>query len=110
MRTYCTPITGTEAIELAEAHPTARLNKLADPVTQAQEGIDPSWAREIVREDPTLVWLDPSQMTSTEFLALVFDVADEHDTCMDKRLAFQALNMHHLPRMVRQWADQATLV
>jgi hypothetical protein len=51
-----TTMTGYEAIEVAEQ--TGRmLAKYADPVEGAREGLTPDEAREIAKEDPSLVFL-----------------------------------------------------
>ena len=52
-----TRLTGREAIEYAEAHGLA-LHKYADPIEGARDGVTVDEARDIAREDPSLIWLD----------------------------------------------------
>ena len=50
-------ITGTQAIKVAAA--TGRvLCKYADPIGDAREDVTVEEAREIAREDASLIWLD----------------------------------------------------
>jgi hypothetical protein len=52
-----TRLTGYDAISYAEEHDLL-LNKHADPVEGAREGLGPDEAREIAAEDPSLIYLD----------------------------------------------------
>lgn len=52
-----TRLTGTAAIAHAIAH-GLRLNKYEDPTEAAREGLTPAEAREVAREDATLIYLD----------------------------------------------------
>lgn len=49
-------ITGYAAIEYAETHPEAVLCKYADPTEGAMDDITIDYAREIAREDPSLIY------------------------------------------------------
>jgi hypothetical protein len=50
-------LTGTEAINYAEANELT-LSKYNDPIEDACEGLTPDEARKIVREDPSLIYID----------------------------------------------------
>lgn len=47
---------GTAAIDLAEKDPTVQLNKYTDPTEEAREDIGLDAARNIVREDASLIY------------------------------------------------------
>jgi len=52
-----TIITGHEAIDYADF--TGRpLNKYADPIEGARTWLTPDQAREIAKEDPSLIWIE----------------------------------------------------
>jgi hypothetical protein len=48
--------TGHEAIELADADASVILSKYADPTEDAREGITVDEARQIAKEDPSLIY------------------------------------------------------
>lgn len=48
--------TGHEAIELATKDSSVTLNKYADPTEDARENISIEDAREIAKEDPSLIY------------------------------------------------------
>ena len=50
-------ITGYAAIEYAERHGLT-LNKYADPTEDARDGLTPDDARQIAREDPSLIYVE----------------------------------------------------
>ena len=52
-----TKLTGSKAIEYAEAHGLT-LNKYTDPTEEAREGLSVDEARQIAREDPSLIWIE----------------------------------------------------
>jgi hypothetical protein len=52
-------ISGWAAIEYAEQHDLL-LNKYTDPIEDARENLTTEEAREIAREDPSLIYLDPA--------------------------------------------------
>lgn len=52
-----TRLTGTEAIERAERDGRT-LSKHADPTEGAREGLTAAEARDVAREDPSLIYLD----------------------------------------------------
>jgi len=54
--THCA-LTGLAAIEHA-AHHGLPLNKYADPTEDAREGLMVDEAKEIAREDASLIWID----------------------------------------------------
>lgn len=76
--------TGTAAIQYAEHHGLT-LNKYADPTEGARSGLTVQEAREIAREDGSLIWLNPDDYaygyTFPEWLAAAGrqDSASEHD-------------------------------
>lgn len=49
---------GRPAIEFAEQH-NRLLGKYADPIEGARTDLTPAEAREVAREDPFLVYIDP---------------------------------------------------
>ena len=50
-------LTGLAAIEYAAQHGLP-LSKYADPIEDAREGLTVDEAREIAREDTSLIWID----------------------------------------------------
>ena len=48
--------TGHEAIELKESDDSVKLNKYNDPIEEAREDISADEAREIAKEDPSLIY------------------------------------------------------
>jgi len=53
-------LSGHEAIEYAEANDLP-LSKYADPTEDAREGLTTEEAREIAREDPSLIFVEVPQ-------------------------------------------------
>lgn len=56
MTSQTTTLTGNAAIEYAEAH-GLELSKYADPLEDAREGLTVEEAREVAREDPSLIYV-----------------------------------------------------
>ena len=56
---------GHEAIKYAEAHGTT-LQKYADPIEDAREDLSIEEAREIAREDPSLIYVDVEEERSKD--------------------------------------------
>lgn len=52
-----TPLTGDSAIEFAESR-GLRLSKYADPIEGYRTGLTPDEAREIAKQDPSLIYLE----------------------------------------------------
>jgi len=52
-----TTLHGYDAIEYAERH-GLRLSKHTDPIEHAREGLTVDEARDIARDDPSLIYLD----------------------------------------------------
>lgn len=50
-------LTGYTAISYAEDH-SMLLSKYADPIEDAREGLTPSEARAVAKEDPGLIYLE----------------------------------------------------
>lgn len=59
-------LTGTDAIDYAEEHGRS-LSKYTDPVEEAREGLTPDEAREIAREDCSLIYIT---LTADDLTAL----------------------------------------
>jgi hypothetical protein len=60
---------GYAAIEFAQAN-NLTLNKYADPIEDAREGLTPEEATDVAREDERLIWIDvPLQQTAKEHIA-----------------------------------------
>jgi len=51
-------LSGYLAIEFAEVNGGLPLNKYADPIEDAREGLTVDEARAIAREDPRLIWIE----------------------------------------------------
>lgn len=60
-----TRLTGYQAIEAAERDGDVRLCSYTDPTAEAREGITLDEAREIAREDPSLVYADVESARTT---------------------------------------------
>ena len=60
-------LTGTAAIDYAEAR-SLTLNKYADPVEDAREGLSVEEARKIAAEDPSLIWVEKGRYDMVAFI------------------------------------------
>jgi hypothetical protein len=57
--------TGSEAILIAEVNKLT-LSKYADPTEDGREGLSINEARDVAREDPSLIYLDMPDMKKTK--------------------------------------------
>lgn len=69
-------IHGTTAIDYAEAKGLT-LSKYTDPTEEARTGLTVDEAREVAREDPSLIWLDTAEFTDARRFARRYDAAVE---------------------------------
>lgn len=91
-------LTGSDAIDYAEAHGLT-LSKYTDPTEEAREGLTPDEAREIAREDPTLIWIDApprryyiyTDADQTTIEALDMDAAAREWARRDGRMQFRGI-------------------
>jgi hypothetical protein len=74
MRNKTTKITGAAAIEYAEEYGMA-LNKYADPTEDSRSDLSAEEARDVARQDPSLIWIDAPCRCSGGFVCTPCKIA-----------------------------------